>query len=79
LIKTNNKKQTYIIFGKESTGIDKQILKQNIEQTIRIPTSKNIRSLNVSNCAAILCYEYSRQNKYIGLETKEPHKKDILK
>jgi tRNA (cytidine/uridine-2'-O-)-methyltransferase len=65
---------TYIVFGKESTGIDKSILKQNIANTIRIPTSKNVRSLNLSNCVAILAHEYCSQMKYEGLEVKEHHK-----
>jgi tRNA (cytidine/uridine-2'-O-)-methyltransferase len=68
------KMDTYIVFGKESTGIDKNILKQNIDKTIRIPTSKNVRSLNLSNCVAILAHDYCSQMKYEGLETKEPHK-----
>jgi tRNA (cytidine/uridine-2'-O-)-methyltransferase len=77
-MKIDKQKETYIVFGKESTGIDKQILKENVEKTIRIPTSKNVRSLNVSNCVAILAYEYSRQNNYDDLEIEEPHKKNIL-
>jgi tRNA (cytidine/uridine-2'-O-)-methyltransferase len=62
------------MFGKESTGITKEILKKNKNQTVRIPATKNIRSLNLSNCVAILGYEYVRQNEYHNLEKLEPHK-----
>jgi tRNA (cytidine/uridine-2'-O-)-methyltransferase len=65
----------YLMFGKESTGIDKDILRNNLEKTVRIPTSANVRSLNLANCVSMLCYEYARQNKYKNLETSEPHKK----
>lgn len=66
----------YLVFGKESTGIDKTILKTNINKTIRIPSSNNVRSMNLSNCVALMCYEVCRQNGYDGLETQEPHKID---
>jgi tRNA (cytidine/uridine-2'-O-)-methyltransferase len=68
------KEEVYVIFGKESVGINKDILIKNKENTIRIPSSDNVRSLNLSNCVAILAYEYLRQNKYEGLCLKEPHK-----
>jgi tRNA (cytidine/uridine-2'-O-)-methyltransferase len=68
-----NNKTIYFIFGKESSGIPKTILKKNKTRTIRIPTSGNVRSLNLSNCVAILGYEYAKQNKYQGLSLTEPH------
>jgi len=77
-IKFNYKGDSYILFGKESTGIDKEILKANKPHTYRIPSSINVRSLNVSNCVAILAYLYVSKNKFSKLEKKEPFKKDIL-
>lgn len=77
-IKFNYDKQTYLIFGKESTGIDKDILKKNISRTYRIPTSANVRSLNLSNCAAMLAYDYVKHNQFDNLAKDEPHKKDVL-
>jgi tRNA (cytidine/uridine-2'-O-)-methyltransferase len=71
-------KNIFIIFGKETTGIDKEILAKNKENTIRIPSTKDVRSLNLSNCVAILAYEYERQNNFFGLEKKEPHKPFFL-
>ena len=64
----------YLMFGKESTGIDKKILKDNLDKTIRIPTTDNVRALNLSNCVAMLAYEYTKQTKFKGLKLKEPFK-----
>ena len=75
--KYNIKNDVYLVFGKESTGIDKNILLNNINNTIRIPSSKNVRSLNLSNCVALMCYEVLRQNNYVDLELSEPHKELI--
>lgn len=68
----------YIMFGKESTGVPKIILNKYINNLIRIPTSKNIRSLNLSNTVAIACYEVLKQFNYQGLENLEPHKKGYI-
>ena len=68
----------YLMFGKESTGIDKQILKENLNKTIRIPTTNNVRALNLSNCVAMLAYEYAKNTNFEGLELKEPFKPDEI-
>ncbi len=65
----------YLMFGKESTGIPKNILQTYRDTLIRIPTTKNIRSLNLSNTVAIAIYEVIKQKKYPHLESLEPHKK----
>ncbi|MBQ7640835.1 MAG: tRNA (cytidine(34)-2'-O)-methyltransferase [Acholeplasmatales bacterium] len=49
-------KQVYLVFGAESTGIAYDILKDNIKDCYRIPTTDKIRSLNLSNCAAIMLF-----------------------
>lgn len=64
----------YLIFGKESTGIPKEILKDDLEHCMRIPTTKDVRSLNLSNCCAIVIYEVLRQRDYGDLLKEEPHK-----
>ncbi len=51
----------YLIFGAESTGIAYDILKDNLDDCYRIPTTDKIRSLNLSNCAAILLFLASEQ------------------
>ena len=68
------KKDIYLIFGKESTGIPKEILRPNLDKCMRIPMSKNVRSLNLSNCCAIVLYEVLRQQNYRDLLFEEPHK-----
>lgn len=70
------KNDVYLIFGKESTGIPKEILKDNLENCIRIPMSLNVRALNLSNSAAVAIYEVLRQQNYNDLLTTEPHKGD---
>lgn len=68
----------YIMFGKESTGIPKEILEKYKDKTFRIPMAENMRSLNLSNCAALVCYELHRQTGFGGLEVTEPHRKDYI-
>lgn len=57
----------YIIFGKESTGIPKEILANDLEHCMRMPMNDNIRSLNLSNTVAIMIYEVLRQQNYRDL------------
>ncbi|MCQ3908015.1 MAG: tRNA (cytidine(34)-2'-O)-methyltransferase [Mycoplasmoidaceae bacterium] len=68
----------YLMFGRESTGINKEILVANKSHTIRIPSSKNVRSLNLSNCVAICAYEIAKLSNFSLLEKLEPHKIDYL-
>ncbi len=76
---SNNKEEIYLIFGKESTGIPKGILKDDISHCMRIPMTDNVRALNLSNCAAIVIYEVLRQQNYNDLLFDEPFKgKDYL-
>ena len=67
-------KEIYLIFGKESTGIPKEILKNHLDRCIRIPTTENVRALNLSNCVAVATYEVLRQQDYPSLKRTEPHK-----
>lgn len=67
----------YLMFGSESSGIDKEILLSNQNHLIRVPTSANVRSINLSNTVAIAVYEVIRQNNFDSLELLEPHKKDF--
>ena len=71
---SDKSKNIYLIFGKESTGIPKNILREQIERCIRIPSTDNVRSLNLSNCVAIVLYEVLRQQDYLDLFRCEPFK-----
>ncbi len=64
----------YLIFGKESTGIPKQILRDDLYHCMRIPMTGNVRALNVSNSVAIVVYEVLRQQNFNGLLQYEPFK-----
>lgn len=69
----------FLIFGKESTGIPKEILKNNLDKCARIPTNGNIRALNVSNSVAIVLYEVLRQQGFPNLFHYDAQKgKDFL-
>ena len=59
----------YIMFGKESAGIPEEILVHHKEESIRIPMSGEIRSLNLSNSVAIVLYEALRQYDKSGAFT----------
>lgn len=65
----------YVMFGRESTGIDKEILSKNKEMTLRIPMLSTARSLNLSNSVAIVVYEILRQKKFPSLATFDMIKK----
>ena len=60
----------FIMFGKESAGIPESILVENQKTCVRIPMNAEIRSLNLSNSAAIVLYEALRQNNFEGMETE---------
>lgn len=70
----NTTQNLYFVFGKESTGIPKEILKEDLNHCLRIPMSGNVRALNVSNSVAIVIYEALRQQDYPNLLLEEPHK-----
>jgi len=55
------KENDFIVFGKETTGIDKALLQKNSDRVLSIPMRGNLRSLNLSNCVAIVLYEALRQ------------------
>lgn len=71
---SDSKKDIYFIFGKESTGIPKEILKNDLEHCMRMPMNEHIRALNLSNTVAIMVYEALRQQDYKGLLFEEPFK-----
>ena len=62
------KDNCYLIFGKESAGIPESILKENLDRCVRIPMRETLRSLNLSNSAAIAVYEVLRQQNFDNLE-----------
>lgn len=71
---SNKNENIYLVFGKESTGIPKEILKNDLDHCMRIPMNSNIRALNLSNSVAIMLYEVLRQQNYRDLLRTEPFK-----
>ena len=61
----------YLVFGKESTGIPKDILKNHLDSCMRIPMVKEARSLNLSNCVALVTYTVLAQLDFPGLSKDE--------
>lgn len=56
-----------LLFGPEPTGLPDEILQDpRVTARLRIPMRPGVRSLNLSNSAAIATYEAWRQNGYTG-------------
>ncbi len=60
----------FLVFGKETKGLDEELLLAHPDECVRIPMIESARSLNLSNAAAVAVYEALRQNGFGGLETK---------
>ena len=59
--------ELYLIFGRESRGIDSEVLKAHADACVRLPMRESLRSLNLSNAVAIGVYEVLRQNAFEAL------------
>lgn len=52
----------YLVFGKETAGLPKDLIEANSDRTLTIPIyNKNVRSLNLSTSVGIVLYEALRQ------------------
>lgn len=58
----------WVFFGRETKGLDEELLHENYKDCIRIPMRAEARSLNLANSVAIIVYEYHRQMDYVGLK-----------
>ena len=57
----------FLVFGRETRGLDEEFLVQHPEACVRIPMREEARSLNLSNSVAIAVYEGLRQNDFAAL------------
>lgn len=57
----------FLVFGRETKGLDEALLAANYDRCVRIPMRAEARSLNLSNSVAILLYEALRQQGFPGL------------
>jgi len=61
-------KDYFFVFGKETKGLPVELTEPNEERCFRIPQTDKIRSLNLSNTAAIVVYEALRQQLFSALK-----------
>ena len=54
----------YLVFGRETAGLGDELLQRYPQNHIRVPMRDELRSLNLSNAAAIVIYEALRQIDY---------------
>ena len=64
---SDKNKNVYLVFGRESTGLPKELLSKHLDNCLRIPINDSIRALNLSNCVAIMVFEVLRQQDYPNL------------
>ncbi|WP_353092770.1 tRNA (uridine(34)/cytosine(34)/5-carboxymethylaminomethyluridine(34)-2'-O)-methyltransferase TrmL [Tissierella praeacuta] len=63
------KDESFLVFGKETKGLSKEILEGNMDRAIRVPMRTNIaRSLNLANSVNIILYEALRQLDFPNIE-----------
>ncbi len=57
----------YLVFGRETAGLPRSLLEQHPQSWLRIPMfNAAARSLNLSNCVALVLYEALRQLDFAG-------------
>ena len=55
----------YLVFGRETAGLPKPVLEANRDRWLRIPMfNERARSLNLSNCVALVLFEALRQQGF---------------
>jgi tRNA (cytidine/uridine-2'-O-)-methyltransferase len=59
--------EDYLVFGRETAGLPKSLLEENRDCWVRVPMfHSGVRSLNLSNCVALVLYEALRQTGFPG-------------
>jgi len=61
---SNVEEDIFFVFGRETDGIPKSIIEGKEGKCLRIHMSDEVRSLNLSNTAAIIIYEALRQQNF---------------
>ena|SRR5699024_2777905 len=76
---TDSSKNSFFLFGKETTGLPEEFMRENASKCLRIPMDDtHVRSLNLSNTAAIIIYEALRQQNFQNLELTHHYPNDKL-
>ena len=69
----------FFMFGKETTGLPEEFMRENEEKCLRIPMNdEHVRSLNLSNTVALVVYEALRQQSFPNLELTHHYENDKL-
>jgi tRNA (cytidine/uridine-2'-O-)-methyltransferase len=59
--------EDYLVFGRETAGLPRKLLEENREHWLEIPMfHREVRSLNLSNCVALVLFEALRQQGFRG-------------
>jgi tRNA (cytidine/uridine-2'-O-)-methyltransferase len=57
----------YLVFGRETAGLPKKLLQESPDHWLRSPMfNAKARSLNLSNCVALVLFEALRQQSFKG-------------
>lgn len=59
--------EAFLLFGRESRGLDPAIIERFSSRCVRIPMRAGMRSLNLSNAVALGAYEALRQQAFSNL------------
>ena len=57
-------KGVFLVFGKESVGLPRELVEDNKHRALRIPMLPTLRCLNLSNSVAVSVYEVLRQRDF---------------
>jgi tRNA (cytidine/uridine-2'-O-)-methyltransferase len=57
----------FIVFGRETAGLPRDLIDMNLDQCMRIPMVEGARCLNLANSVAIIVYEGLHKHMFRGL------------
>ena len=69
----------FLVFGRETKGLDENLLAANYERCVRIPMRAEARSLNLSNAVAITAFEALRQLEFPNLKNEGKMRSETLR
>lgn len=64
---SDTEKELFFVFGRETNGIPKELLIGKEDRCLRLQMTDKVRSLNLSNTAAIVIYDVLKQQGFPGL------------
>lgn len=62
----------YLVFGRETTGLPRDLLERERDHTYVIPHAPTIRSLNLANAVSVVLYEALRQTGFAPIGAASP-------